>query len=67
MLTGPELVNSSAEAVSLLGPRFSLEAANFLLLLPRVIAIGTLALIIVLDGIEVLKSIFQEISGKHHP
>jgi len=24
-------------------------------------------LIIVLDGIEVLKSIFQEISGKPHP
>ena len=48
-------------------PGFSPEAANFLLLLPRAIAKGTLVLIIVLDGIEVLKSIFQEISGKPHP
>jgi hypothetical protein len=66
MLAGPELVNSSAEAVSLLGPRFSLEAANFLLLLPRWIAKGTLALIIVLDGIEVVNFLFQEMRGKPH-
>jgi hypothetical protein len=64
MLAGPELVRSGAEAVALLGSEFTPEAADFLLLLPRWVAKGTLALIVVLDGIEMVTFLRQEVGGK---
>jgi hypothetical protein len=64
MLAGPDLIGSISEALSAISPGFSVEAAKILTWLPRIMVKVALLLVIVLNGLELVKSVFKEITGK---
>jgi hypothetical protein len=64
MLAGPDLIGSTAGALAVAAPNLSPDAASILTWLPRLAVKLALALGVVLGGLEVFKSIFQEITGK---
>jgi ABC-type multidrug transport system fused ATPase/permease subunit len=63
MLTGPDLIGSSAAVLTTAGVILTPDAYNILTWMPRIgIKIG-LFVSVVVGGIDVLKSIYREISG----
>ncbi|MFH1523653.1 MAG: hypothetical protein ABIF04_01700 [Chloroflexota bacterium] len=64
MLTGPDLVVSNAEAIRAASPKLSVEAARILTLLPRILVKVALGLSILTNSVELLKSLFREVTGK---
>jgi hypothetical protein len=64
MLAGPDLIGSTASALAVAAPDLSPDAVNILTWMPRLAIKLALALGTVLGGMEVIKSIFQEITGK---
>jgi hypothetical protein len=64
MLAGPDLITSVGESLAAVGPDFSAGAAKVLTWMPRIAVKLALLLSIVTGGIDLLKSLFREITGK---
>jgi len=64
MLAGPVMVTSIGESLAAVGPDFSADAASVLTWMPRIGIKIALVLAIVTGGIDLLKSLFREITGK---
>jgi hypothetical protein len=65
MLAGPDLVVSNVEAIQAAGAQFSADAARILTLIPRLLSKVVLAIIILTNGIDLLKSLLREVTGKN--
>jgi hypothetical protein len=64
MLAGPDLIGSTGEALSAVGPNFSTEAANILTWIPRIMVKVALFLSIVFNGLDMLKFLIGKVTGK---
>jgi hypothetical protein len=64
LLAGPDLITSIGESLAAVGPDFSADAARILTWMPRIAVKVALLLAIVTGGIDLLKSLFREITGK---